>query len=135
MKSRFPKILCCLFLLLLLSLTLPSCSGKEPTDPAATTGRPDSAAANADELIGSWMRLSGDQMEIYTFRRGGELTIYEMESATVVATRQTGRYALIGDQLTIEIGGRRENYSALTDNGRALILDGQILTPTSEPQN
>lgn len=135
MKIYRPKAILCLFLLAILLPTLPSCSGTEPGDPATTTTEPsDSAVAIADELLGSWMLLSGDGMEIYTFRRGGEVTIYEMESATVVGNRYSGSYSLTGDRLTIEIGGSTEVYTALTDNGRALILDGQILTPVAEPE-
>lgn len=138
MKNRFPKILCALILLLITLTALPSCSGKKSPDPAGTTDaaeQSDSAVANANELIGSWMLVSGGRMEIYTFRPNGEVMIYEMESATVVRDRQTGSYSLNGSRLIITIGGNQEIYAALTEGGSALILNGEILTPTTEPKN
>lgn len=133
MTVRDPKALLLLFLLIV-CLMLPSCSGGKLPGSTTAPQTTESPAANVDELIGSWMRLSGGQMEIYTFRRGGEVTVYEMESATVVAGRLTGKFSLTGDRLTLEFGGSKESHTLLTGSGNALILDGEILTPAQEPE-
>ncbi len=122
-----------LVLLLLPLLLLSACSrsdgGVSGVPSAGITDEP----ARPDELYGSWMEISQNGMKIYTFRRNGSLSVYEMESVTTVNTVYSGRYTLSDTRLTIEIDGVTKVHSLLTGSGDALILDGQILTPTQEP--
>lgn len=137
--NRFPPRLLLPLCALLLLLTLPSCSRKDTpaasasgslTPPAADSADP--PIASLDDLYGSWMEISQNGMKIYVFRKGGDLTLYDMESATSVRSVQSGRYLLDGDRLTLELPNSRTVHSVLT-TPTSVILDGLILAPVEEP--
>lgn len=129
----FRILLICTILLLCL---LPACARSD--GPGSSGGPPEKSGgespASKSELYGSWMELSRNGMKIYTFRKDGSLSVYDMEDATSVRSAQSGSYVLSDSRLTLKIDGKSEVHTLLTGSGDALILDGRILTPTDEPE-